>query len=84
MPPGELARRGRDGLWPAGFSRRGTVTESPHFEDPSGPRAAREGLTTRRLASASLFRGAHEVVIVHEGQEYRLRITKANKLILTK
>lgn len=37
-----------------------------------------------RIASADVFRGQREVVIVHRGQEYRLRITKADKLILTK
>ena len=38
----------------------------------------------RRLESASLFQRGREVVIVHHGQEYRLRITKSDKLILTK
>jgi hemin uptake protein HemP len=28
--------------------------------------------------------GAREVIIVHEGEEYVLRITKSGKLILTK
>ncbi len=37
-----------------------------------------------RIVSAELFRGRREVVIVHLGQEYRLFITKANKLLLTK
>jgi hemin uptake protein HemP len=37
-----------------------------------------------RVASPELFRGAREIVIVHRGQEYRLFITKADKLILTK
>jgi hemin uptake protein HemP len=37
-----------------------------------------------RLDSAALFQRAREIVIVHGGQEYRLRITKADKLILTK
>ena len=37
-----------------------------------------------RIASAELFRGRREIVIVHRGQEYRLHITKADKLILTK
>ena len=34
--------------------------------------------------SASLFNGRREVVIRHGPVEYRLRITKAGKLILTK
>ena len=38
----------------------------------------------RRLESAALFQLEREVVIVHHGQEYRLRITKSDKLILTK
>jgi hemin uptake protein HemP len=38
----------------------------------------------RRVYSPALFRGEREVVIIHQGQEYRLRITKADKLILTK
>jgi hemin uptake protein HemP len=31
-----------------------------------------------------LFSGERQIVIVHRGEEYRLRITKAEKLILTK
>jgi hemin uptake protein HemP len=38
----------------------------------------------RQIPSTSLFHGRREIVIVHHGQEYRLRITKADKLILTK
>jgi hemin uptake protein HemP len=38
----------------------------------------------RPLPSAALFQGRREIVIVHHGQEYRLRITRADKLILTK
>ncbi len=37
-----------------------------------------------RINSAELFRGGRQIVIVHRGQEYRLFITKADKLILTK
>jgi hemin uptake protein HemP len=37
-----------------------------------------------RIVSSDLFRGRREIVIVHRGQEYRLHITKADKLILTK
>jgi len=38
----------------------------------------------RRLHSQDLFKHHKEVVIEHAGQEYRLRITRQNKLILTK
>ena len=56
------------------------------IDDPDEAPAAREVTTASavRIASAELFRGRREVVIVHRGQEYRLHITKADKLILTK
>ena len=47
---------------------------------PEGPAADSE----RQVTSAVLFQGRREVVIVHHGQAYRLRITRADKLILTK
>ena len=44
----------------------------------------RGGSRAARIASTDLFRGHREIVIVHHGTEYRLHITKADKLILTK
>lgn len=38
----------------------------------------------KRLVTESLFQGRNEVLILHQGMEYRLRITKNDKLILTK
>ena len=38
----------------------------------------------QRLHSAELFGTAREVVIEHAGEEYRLRLTRQGKLILTK
>ena len=37
-----------------------------------------------RVSSGEIFRGQREIVILHAGHEYRLRITRADKLILTK
>lgn len=37
-----------------------------------------------RINSGQLLAGAHEVLIEHAGQEYRLRLTRNDKLILTK
>lgn len=37
-----------------------------------------------RLRSEDLFRNAHELIIEHQGQEYRLRLTRNDKLILNK
>ncbi|NJD69243.1 MAG: hemin uptake protein HemP [Candidatus Methylomirabilota bacterium] len=38
----------------------------------------------RKIESATLFQRDRELVIIHEGQEYVLRITRNGKLILTK
>lgn len=38
----------------------------------------------QRLYSTELFATAREVVIEHAGEEYRLRLTRQGKLILTK
>lgn len=37
-----------------------------------------------RVHSAELFGSAREVLIEHAGEEYRLRLTRQGKLILTK
>ena len=37
-----------------------------------------------RVTSAELLRGARELVIQHGADEYRLRLTSKQKLILTK
>jgi hemin uptake protein HemP len=37
-----------------------------------------------RVLSTDLFGSAREVVIEHGGEEYRLRLTRQDKLILTK
>jgi hemin uptake protein HemP len=55
------------------------VTEQADDEPETGSRS-----TATRIASTDLFNGRREVVIVHRGTEYRLHITKADKLILTK
>ncbi|HEY0302823.1 MAG TPA: hemin uptake protein HemP [Rhizomicrobium sp.] len=39
---------------------------------------------TRRIDLRDLLKGEREAVILHDGQEYRLRITSNSKLILTK
>ncbi|HEY0178114.1 MAG TPA: hemin uptake protein HemP [Dokdonella sp.] len=38
----------------------------------------------RRIGSGQLLAGGNELVIEHAGQEYRLRLTRNDKLILTK
>ena len=50
----------------------------------STARTAADQPDGRRISSTSLFQGRAEIVITHSGHEYRLRITRADKLILTK
>lgn len=38
----------------------------------------------RTIDSSDLFQTDHEVIILHGGEQYRLRITSNNKLIMTK
>ena len=40
--------------------------------------------TVRSVDSDALLRGARELVIRHQGGEYHLRLTRNDKLILTK
>ena len=40
--------------------------------------------TLKRIDSERLLAGGRELVIAHAGQEYRLRLTRNDKLILTK
>lgn len=42
------------------------------------------GLSRKRLTSDELFGSAQEILIAHGEQEYRLRITRQGKLLLTK
>jgi hemin uptake protein HemP len=37
-----------------------------------------------RVSSADLVRGSRELIVLHEGKESILRITKTGKLVLTK
>jgi hemin uptake protein HemP len=39
---------------------------------------------TRRVSSQMLLKGERELVIQHQGNEYHLRLTRNDKLILTK
>ncbi len=50
---------------------------------PGGSKSADE-TSVRIYDSRELFRGEQEVLIVHAGHAYRLRITRQDKLILTK
>ena len=48
------------------------------------PATASQASRTPRVESRDLFRQGRELIIVHQGQEYRLRLTRNDKLILNK
>lgn len=54
----------------------------PQHERTSG--GSRERQQPRLIESAALLGGSREVHIRHEGQVYRLRVTRSGKLILHK
>ena len=54
-----------------------TETNPPHSPDAGAG-------AVRRYTVADLLQGGREVILVHDGAEYRLRITGNGKLILTK
>jgi hemin uptake protein HemP len=57
---------------------------APRCAGAIAPAASGSNATRRpRLASDALFQGTRELVIVHMGREYVLRITRLGKLILT-
>jgi hemin uptake protein HemP len=57
--------------------------ESQTSDDPpNGKNQSRHSPAV--LQSSSLFQGANEVLIQHGNETYRLRVTKAGKLILQK
>jgi hemin uptake protein HemP len=51
---------------------------------PAPKTPAADDLNSHVFNSADLFGGTHEIVILHKGVPYRLRITRQDKLILTK
>lgn len=48
------------------------------------PMPAAAASETRHVSSHALLDGARELVIQHQGSEYHLRLTRNDKLILTK
>jgi hemin uptake protein HemP len=70
------------------YSTRDSETMHPEFT-PSPPASclgaqARPPCAPDTIAGAQLFNGRQEILIDHNGETYRLRITKNGKLILTK
>lgn len=67
--------------------------QGPHSQAASGPAlSGRDGVSDAGASNAGLpihdladlLRGGTEALIRHDGQLYSLRVTRANKLLLTK
>lgn len=59
------------------------MTPKPDLQLPSeSPFTVAGG--QRQITSAELLGGADEIVVLHNGAQYRLRVTRQDKLILTK
>jgi hemin uptake protein HemP len=66
--------------------------ESAHLPAPDGaagrsavrPNVMEATSRVDHVSSDALFGGRREIIIVHRDQKYRLRITRMDKLILTK
>ena len=65
-----------------------TVASSSQPDDQahtaSTPTQSGDSPAPPQITSQELFRGRQEIEICHEGESYRLRITKNGKLILHK
>lgn len=63
-----------------------TLPRTPLRPTPHVPAAAGEPLSVAPtvIDSRQLFQGGNTVQIAHAGQCYQLRLTRENKLILTK
>jgi hemin uptake protein HemP len=58
--------------------------DTPPAEGSSAPPLLASNAPLITLDTRSLFDGQRELRIVHKGETYRLRITRQDKLILTK
>jgi hemin uptake protein HemP len=54
------------------------------LSDDKGTAGAHPQSRMKRWTSQELFAGGRELVILHAGSEYRLRLTSQGKLVLTK
>nr|WP_290999563.1 hemin uptake protein HemP [Ferrovibrio sp.] len=85
MLPGIRPRQGAGwGIMVRMQSARGIKQLGAGSEDELSPGEATAKVVPPRLNSRQLFETGREVIIEHEGADYRLRLTSNGKLILTK
>jgi len=73
----ELVKIINDGVW-------GSVRHPSHMNEDIRNRSEPARLEPGRFVTADLFGSGNEIIIEHNSEEYRLRITSNGKLILTK
>ena len=59
------------------------MVQTPRLQ-PEPPAAPVSCPQHKRITTDDLMQGAREIIVLHQGEEYRLRITRRGKLILTK
>lgn len=60
------------------------MPRKPGTDSHTSAEAESRSLPLGAITTALLFQGSQEILINHNGEPYRLRITKNGKLILTK
>lgn len=82
----EAALKFSDGITPIdlGSLRAGSTVVTPPDQPNHPRRASSESPSCPRYETATLFGAAREIELIHRGEIYRLRITRQEKLILTK
>jgi hemin uptake protein HemP len=58
-------------------------TQQPELRPERPAELPQNGKTAKRVSSQTLLGTASELIIQHDGREYRLRLTQNGKLILT-
>ncbi len=58
--------------------------KTKHQSAEPGGAATTVSLPSLRVSVKDLFQGRREIILDHEGNDYRLRLTASGKLILTK
>jgi len=70
-------------IHPSATMASSSTTEDGQRQERTGDSAA-GAPPCHRYTSAELFQGSRDILIVHGDRTYRLRITRQDKLILTK
>ncbi|KKB09889.1 hypothetical protein VE26_08680 [Devosia chinhatensis] len=66
------------------WSQQATVFKRQKVTDVAMSESQNDNFQPRSIAAEDLFKGATEVIVWHAGVPYRLRVTRNDKLILTK